>query len=136
MKLLPRSIAGLVVLILGAGSALGANSINGRYDASINLNGTIIPFRLDISGDGHALTGSLYNGDDKETTTDASFADGAVTLNFEHYLTKIVATPRDGKLEGKVLGRFERDTYISAVPFVAAPHVEPATVQGTIPNIG
>jgi len=136
MRLLPRSIAGLAVLILGAGSALGANSVNGRYDASINLNGTIIPFRLDISGEGHALTGTLYNGGDKETTTDAAFADGAVTLNFEHYLTKIVATPIDGKLEGKVLGRFERDTYISAVPFVAGPHVEPATVQGTVPNIG
>jgi thiol-disulfide isomerase/thioredoxin len=57
-------------------------------------------------------------------------------LNFEHYLTKIVATPKDGKLEGKVLGRFERDTYISAVPFVASPHVEPAAVQGSVPNIG
>ena len=85
---------------------------------------------------GNTLTGTLYNGDDKETTTDASVENGAITLNFEHYLTKIVATPRDGKLEGKVLGRFERDTYISAVPFVAAPHVEPAAVQGSVPNIG
>jgi thiol-disulfide isomerase/thioredoxin len=122
--------------MLGAGTALGASSINGRYDATINLNGTVIPFRLDISGEGNALTGILYNGDDKETTTNASFSDGAITLNFEHYLTKIVATPKDGKLEGKVLGRFERDTYISAVPFVASPHVEPAAVQGSVPNIG
>lgn len=136
MRLLPRSIAGLAVLMLGAGTALGASSINGRYDATINLNGTVIPFRLDISGEGNALTGILYNGDDKETTTNASFSDGAITLNFEHYLTKIVATPKDGKLEGKVLGRFERDTYISAVPFVASPHVEPAAVQGSVPNIG
>ena len=136
MRLLPRSIAGLAVLILGAGSAFGANSINGRYDASISLNGTVIPFRLDISGERNTLTGTLYNGDDKETTTDASFTDGAITLNFEHYLTKVVAKPKEGKLEGKVLGRFERDTYISAVPFEATPHVEPAAVKGNIPNIG
>jgi hypothetical protein len=38
MRLLPRSIAGLAVLMLGAGTALGASSINGRYDATINLN--------------------------------------------------------------------------------------------------
>ena len=82
MRLLPRSIAGLAVLMLGAGTALGASSINGRYDATINLNGTVIPFRLDISGEGNALTGILYNGDDKETTTNASFSDGAITLNF------------------------------------------------------
>jgi thiol-disulfide isomerase/thioredoxin len=135
MRLLPRSIAGLAVLILSAGSALGANSINGRYDASINLNGTVIPFRLDISSEGNTLTGTLYNGEDKETTTDASLADGAITLNFEHYLTKIVATPKDGKLEGTVLGRFERDTYISAVPFDAMPHVQPAAVKGNVPKI-
>jgi hypothetical protein len=82
MRLLPRSIAGLAVLILGAGSALGANSIGGRYDATINLNGTVIPFRLDISGEGNTLTGTLFNGDDRETTTDASLVNGTITLNF------------------------------------------------------
>jgi len=136
MTVLPRTIAGLALMILGAGSALAAGSINGRYDATINLKGTIIPFRLDISGEGSTLTGTLYNGDDKETTTDASFVNGVVTLNFEHYLTKIVATPKDGKLEGKLLGRFERDTYISEEPFEAAPHVEHASLQGSVPQIG
>jgi thiol-disulfide isomerase/thioredoxin len=136
MRVLPRCITSLVFLILSAGSALGANSIYGRYDAAINLNGTVIPFRLDISGDGSKLTGTLYNGDDKETTTDATLVDGAITLNFEHYLTKIVATPKDGNLEGKVLGRFERDTYISAVAFEATPHVETAAVLGNVPAIG
>ena len=136
MRLLPRSITGLVVLIFGAGSALCATSVNGRYDATINLNGTVIPFRLDISGEGNALTGTLYNGDDKETTTDASLANGAITLNFEHYLTKIVAAQKGSKLEGQVLGRFERDTYISAVPFEATPHVKPAAAAGNVPAIG
>jgi hypothetical protein len=136
MRVLPCSITGLAVVILSAGSALGANSVDGRYDATINLNGTVIPFRLDISGEGNMLTGTLYNGDDKETTTDASLVNGAINLNFEHYLTKIVATPKDGKLEGKVFGRFERDTYISAIPFEATPHVEPAAVQGNVPAIG
>jgi len=136
MSILPRTITGVTILILGAGSALAADSIDGRYDATLNLKGTTIPFRLDISGQGSALTGTLYNGDDKETTTDATFANGAVTLNFEHYLTKIVATPKDGKLTGKLLGRFERETYISEEPFSATPHVERPVFQGSVPQIG
>jgi len=135
MRVLPRSITGPAVLVLSAGSAFAADSVNGRYDATINLDGTVVPFRLDISGEGNTLAGTLYNGDDKETTTDASLANGAITLNFEHYLTKIVATSKDGKLEGKVLGRFSRDTYISEVPFAATPHVDHAAIQGSVPSI-
>jgi peroxiredoxin len=136
MRVLPRTIAGLAVFILGVGAAHAADTIDGRYDATLNLKGTVVPFRLDISGQGSTLTGTLYNGDDKETTTDASFANGVVTLNFEHYLTKIVATPKDGKLEGKLLGRFERETYISEEPFAAAPHVDQPAFQGSVPQIG
>jgi thiol-disulfide isomerase/thioredoxin len=136
MSILPRPITGLALLFLGAASALAADSIDGRYDATLTLKGTVIPFRLDISGQGNTLTGTLYNGIDKETTTDASFANGVVTLNFEHYLTKIVATPKDGRLEGKLLGRFERETYISEEAFAATPHVDQAAYQGTVPQIG
>jgi thiol-disulfide isomerase/thioredoxin len=136
MSILPRPITGLALLFLGAASALAADSIDGRYDATLTLKGTVIPFRLDISGHGNTLTGTLYNGIDKETTTDASFANGVVTLNFEHYLTKIVATPKDGRLEGKLLGRFERETYISEEAFAATPHVDQAAYQGTVPQIG
>jgi thiol-disulfide isomerase/thioredoxin len=136
MSILSRTISGLGVMILGTGSAIAADSIDGRYDATLNLKGTVIPFRLDISGQGATLSGTLYNGDDKQTTTDASFANGVLTLNFEHYLTKIVAKPKDGKLEGKLLGRFERETYISEEPFAAAPHVEQPAVAGNVPQIG
>jgi thiol-disulfide isomerase/thioredoxin len=132
----PRTIAGLALLILGAGSALAADSISGRYDATLNLKGTVVPFRLDIAGEGNTLTGTLYNGDDKETTTDSSFENGVVTLNFEHYLTKIVATQKNGKLEGKLFGRFERETYISEEPFEAVPHLDQSAFQGSVPQIG
>jgi hypothetical protein len=136
MSIIPRALTGLALLILGAGSVLAADSIDGRYDATLNLKGTVIPFRLDISGQGSTLTGTLYNGDDKETTTDASFVNGVVTLNFEHYLTKIVASAKEGRLEGKLLGRFERETYISEEPFAAVPHVDQPVFQGSVSQIG
>jgi thiol-disulfide isomerase/thioredoxin len=136
MSILPRTATGLALLLLGAGTAFAAGSIDGRYDATLNLKGTIIPFRLDITSQGNSVTGTLYNGEDKQTTTDASIANGVVTLNFEHYLTKIVATSKDGKLEGKLLGRFERETYISEEPFTAVPHVNQPVFQGSVPQIG
>ena len=134
-EILPRTATGLALLLLGAGTAFAAGSIDGRYDATLNLKGTIIPFRLDITSQGNSVTGTLYNGEDKQTTTDASIANGVVTLNFEHYLTKIVATSKDGKLEGKLLGRFERETYISEEPFTAVPHVDQPLFQGSVPGI-
>jgi len=45
-------------------------------------------------------------------------------LNFEHYLTKIVASSKDGQLVGKLQGRFERDKYISDYGFSAVFDVE------------
>src|SRR4051794_18983074 len=77
-------------------------SLDGRWDATLTLKNAQVPFRLDISGEGPTLKGTLYNGDEKETTTSASFKDGTVVLNLEHYLTKITATEKDGQLEGKV----------------------------------
>ncbi|KAA6456694.1 TlpA family protein disulfide reductase [Acidobacteria bacterium AB60] len=136
MSRLSRMSTILAVLAIGAGSALAADNLDGRYDATLNLKGTIIPFRLDISGQGKSLAGTLYNGDDKQTTTDASIENGVITLNFEHYLTKIVATLKDGKLDGKLSGRFERETYISEEPFAAVPHVDRPAFQGSVPQIG
>jgi hypothetical protein len=37
----------------------GAQSTTGRWDASVKVEGTIIPFRLDIEGESKTLTGTL-----------------------------------------------------------------------------
>ena len=41
-------------------------------------------------------------GEDTETTTSASFQNGKLELNFEHYLTSIQATVKNGELDGKI----------------------------------
>lgn len=99
-------------------------SPQGRWDAAFTLNQTVIPFRLDVSGEGASLTGTLYNGDLKQTTTRASFEDGKLTLNFDHYLTRIVATLQNGQLAGTVDGRFEAEKYIASYQLTATRHVE------------
>ena len=137
MKSLSKNILGLTAAIVGFGAiaawADSAASVDGRWDASLTVNGAAIPFRLDISGDGATLKGTLYNGDDKEFTTKASFQNGTLVLNQEHYLTKIVATLKDGQLQGKIQMRgdqgpegsvFEAKRHVDAPPSaVSAPSI-------------
>jgi peroxiredoxin len=125
----------LIAFVATSATFAGAQSTMGRWDASVNVEGTIIPFRLDIEGEGKTLTGTLYNGDQKETTTSAEVQNGSVVLHFDHYLTTITATPKGGKLEGAVEGRFEVDKYLSSYPFDAKPYTTPAVASAKTPAI-
>jgi thiol-disulfide isomerase/thioredoxin len=80
-----------------------AENLEGRWAATVTQAGVAIPFRLDITGEGDHVIGTLYNGDDKETTTSATIRDGKVQLNFEHYLTSISAEVKNGELDGKII---------------------------------
>jgi peroxiredoxin len=97
-----RSFSGLAVLALGLAAVAPAESLEGRWAATLVQSGVTIPFRLDISGDGDKVVGTLYNGEDKEFTTNASFKDGKLQLNFDHYLTSIDATVKNGELDGTI----------------------------------
>jgi peroxiredoxin len=77
--------------------------------------------------------GTLYNGEEKETTTSASFNNGRVVLNLEHYLTKIVATLKDGQLEGKVVMRNDKGPEGS--PFQARRYQPAARTAENVPSI-
>jgi thiol-disulfide isomerase/thioredoxin len=77
--------------------------LSGRWAATIDDGKYAIPFRLDISVNGNAVVGKLYNGwEDYETTSSATIENGAVQLNFEHYLTSISAKLVNGELDGQL----------------------------------
>jgi thiol-disulfide isomerase/thioredoxin len=108
-------LAAIAVSFATAGFAADAKSpvsqsIAGRWDATLTTKTGAIPFRLDISGDGATLKGTLYNGwDPFETTTGAKFENGTLILNIDHYLTKITASLKDGQLDGKVVSQSRAD---------------------------
>jgi len=139
MKLFSRSIVGLVtimiIMVASVAFAVSGDSIEGRWEASITINGTVIPFRLDLSGEGNNLTGTLFNGDQKQSTTSARFENGTIQLNFDHYLTKIVATLKNGQFEGKVEGRFDRERYLTSVPFQAKRYAAGNISSANVPSI-
>jgi peroxiredoxin len=134
MRTVSKSIVGLAVGLglLAAAPADAATSLAGRWDATVTVNGAVIPFRLDIVGEGPAVKGVLYNGDDQETTTSAQVGSGAVVLKLEHYLTTIVASEKDGQLDGKVQMRGDKGP--EGNPFHAVRYV-PRTAAAGAPSI-
>lgn len=127
-------IAGLAVLASGSAAAFAANNLDGRWEAQLVRGDNVIPFRLDISGDGPTLKGTLYDGfRPNENTTSATFKDGQLTLNIEHYLTTITAKIDGEKLVGNVVAqnRENRADY----QFVATRYVAPPAGAGNAPSI-
>jgi thiol-disulfide isomerase/thioredoxin len=134
--------AGAVAIILSSGVASvtaahtvsSAAAIDGRWNASLTQNDSVIPFRLDISGSGPTLKGTLYNGfEPYDGTTSATFHDGKLVLNIEHYLTTITATLTDGELVGTVAtqSRAQSASYV----FRATRYVAPAARAADAPAI-
>jgi hypothetical protein len=131
---------GLAIALLGSGALLAgppADPVAGRWDATLTTRGgTVIPFRLDLSGTDAAIKGTLYDGfHPYDGTTSASFKDGKLVLNIEHYLTTITAQLTDGKLVGNVTsqgrGQFQQ------FGFEAVRHVDSAATAASqsAPNV-
>jgi thiol-disulfide isomerase/thioredoxin len=139
MKHYAIRILGFAAIVVGFGTGIAAyaqanaKSLEGRWDATLTTKTGVVPFRLDISGEGATLKGTLYNGwDPFETTTGARFENGTLTLSIDHYLTRITATLKDGQLEGQVVSQSRADAatygfhatrYVAAVAATDAPSV-------------
>lgn len=133
MKGLFTRTIGLTAVVVSFAFAAQADSLQGRWDATLITKTGAVPFRLDISGEGAALKGTLYNGwDPFETTTGASFDDGVLVLKIDHYLTKITAHLKDGELDGEVIAQsrsegatygFHATRYVASVAAADAPSV-------------
>jgi thiol-disulfide isomerase/thioredoxin len=131
-----RTIPLLFVAALLALAALPARveaqSISGLWDASVVVNGGIeVPFRFEIAGSGSAIKGSFFNGDEKVTSTTGSFENGALTLSFDEYGTKVEATLKDGRLEGQ----YSRGTRGAPYPFQAKRFAPAPVGDAPIPTI-
>ena len=129
-----RRLLCLAVMIMAASTAR-AGTLDGRWDATVTIHGNEIPFPIQFSGDGRNFTGTLFDGDLKVTSTGGQLENGAFVVNFGHYLTRLTGSTRDGELDGKVEGRFERDKYIGSYPFHARRHQAATVAAGSIPVI-
>jgi peroxiredoxin len=81
--------------------ALSAQSLDGRWSATINVKGTVVPFRMDFAGSGSEVSGSFFNGKEKITSDSGKYQNGSLVLNFDAYAAHLEASLKDGLLEGK-----------------------------------
>ena len=121
-------------LLLLAGLATGlfaqnsATSLDGIWNATVNVNNREIPFRIGFSTEG-GVYGWFFNGDEKVPSTSGVFENGALVLRFDHYATRLEAKLTNGELTG-AYGREGR-----ANPFHAVPYRAPAASVEKAPNI-
>jgi peroxiredoxin len=126
--------ASLIALFAGSNAAIAAGGLDGRWDAVLSRDGVDIPFRLDIKGQGPTLKGVFYDGfKPYDGTTSATFQDGKLTLNLEHYLTSINATLDHGKLAGALVT--QKSGPGGQYSFEATRHVDAATGHIHAPSI-
>jgi len=133
--------AGLVLLLSNLGAALtiaqtttSAESVDGRWDATLTRSDVVIPFRLDIAGSGPTLKGIFYDGfKPYDGTTSATYQDGKLVLNVEHYLTTITATVKEGQLVGSVVSQSRGAG--AEYAFQASRHVDAKDSSADVPSI-
>ncbi len=65
----------------------GAASISGLWDATVVANGAEVPFRFEIAAAGKTIEGFFFEGDQKIGSSSGAFADGVLTLDYDHLNT-------------------------------------------------
>jgi thiol-disulfide isomerase/thioredoxin len=131
-RTMPLLFVAALLALAALPARVEAQSISGLWDASVVVNGGIeVPFRFEIAGSGTSIKGSFFNGDEKVTSTTGSFENGALTLSFDEYGTKVEATLKDGRLEGQ----YSRGTRGAPYPFQAKRFAPAPVGDAPIPPI-
>lgn len=126
-------VSAIAALIAGSAAALADPAVAGRWDAQLIRNGNSVDFRLDLSGEGSAFKGTLYDGfRPYEYTTRAEYRDGRLELEIEHYLTTIKAELKDGRLVGAVHSQNRGSS--AEYDFVATRHDAAASAKAAAVN--
>jgi peroxiredoxin len=111
-------------------SPLFGQSLDGRWSATVKVDGAVVPFRIDFAGAGSQVSGSFFNGNEKITSNSGQFQNGSVVLNFDAYASTLKATFKDGSLEGE----YQRAAY-APLPFEAKRYSADKVSPSHIPQI-
>jgi thiol-disulfide isomerase/thioredoxin len=108
-------------------------TIAGRWDATIRINGVETPFPLEITGAGANVTASFFNGEERYPSTEGRLEQGRLTLKWAYYEATLTAVLQDGALDGQyaATGRMKGPFAIHAVR--ATSH--PTHAVRDVPNI-
>src|SRR5579864_4635990 len=122
-------------ILAQSGAQPGTQTIAGRWDATIQINGVETPFPLEISGSDTNVTASFFNGDDRYASTQGRFENGKLVLNWDYYAATLEATLKDGVLDGQYAGT-RRMKGPFAIRATRAAVAKPSSAPATAPSIG
>jgi thiol-disulfide isomerase/thioredoxin len=120
-------------MLLAIAPAVVAQSLAGRWDATVQVSGVDIPFRFELSGEGSNVKGSFFNGDERITSTSGKFENASLMLRWDDHASSLDAALHEGVLEGRYRrdGRDEKSNYA----FSAKRHAPAPAVKGDVPSI-
>ena len=95
----------LLAAVIAFAPAAFSESLAGLWNATVSVNGTEIPFKIEFSGDGTNVKGWFFNGEAHENSTSGEFKGGSLVLNFDTYAAVLKATLKDGALDGEYTSR-------------------------------
>ena len=97
-----------------------AQSVEGLWDATVKVNDNVIPFRIEFTGTGSAVSGNFFNGDERVPSSGGELKNGVLRLNFDSYANRLEATVANGSIDGRY-GREGRWYEFHAKPAAKAP---------------
>jgi peroxiredoxin len=128
---MPYSLS--LVLMLMIAPAAVAQTLTGLWDATVTINGRVIPFRMEFAADKTGATGTFFNGEERFTSTGGKFESGSLTIDWDQYLSRLQATLHDGVLTGSYTQGGRRG---GTFPFEAHPHSAALQPDPGAPSIG
>ena len=115
-----------------SGCAQPRPTLAGMWDGTVTVNKTIeVPFKFEIAGDDADLKAAFFDGEVKVSSTGAHHEGDKVELAFDQYGSKVLATLKDGVLEGT----YDRGTRGAPYPFRAVKHTASGAQAANVPDI-
>ena len=125
-----RILSILEAILLFASLSAG-QSLQGVWDGTVRYDDYKIPFPIEFSQHGQDVTAAFFNGDDRVTSTTGTLAGNTLSVNFDHYATRLTAEV----VGGVVKGTYGNNRY-GFHEFEARPHKNiPAPAGAKTPDI-
>src|SRR4051812_24360713 len=72
----------------------------GLWDGEIKYDDLTVEFPMELSGGGHGVKGSFFNGDERVASTSSIQTGNLLVLDFADYATQLRVTQEAGVLKG------------------------------------
>jgi peroxiredoxin len=83
-----------------AAPMLLAESIGGPWQGKVTVDGSQVPFRFELSGDGSNVKGTFFNGDERFISTSGSYSNHSLELKWDYFAAKLTAKVDGDAIEG------------------------------------